>query len=88
MRLAYLPRMQNLDPNYDLNVDDEKMRVYLYLGDDFGILKLWDLTYLLEQSELLPCKPFWETRGDQYFPGRKEKVNVTGYASRMRNIAN
>ena len=48
MRLAYLPRMENLDPNYDLNVEDEKMRVFLYIGDDFGILKLWDLTYLLE----------------------------------------
>ena len=47
MRLAYLPRMECLDPEYDTNLDEEKPRVYLHLGDDLGILKLWDLTYLL-----------------------------------------
>ena len=47
MRLAYLPRMEYLDPDYDINLDEEKPRVFLHLGDDFGILKLWDLTYLL-----------------------------------------
>jgi len=26
-------------------------------------------------------------RGDQYFPGRSERVNVSGYASRLRKIA-
>ena len=48
MRLAYLPRMVNLDPEYDQKVDDEKLRVFLYLGDEFGIMKMWDLTYFLE----------------------------------------
>ena len=47
MRLAYLPRMECLDPEYDTNLNEEKPRVYLHLGDDLGILKLWDLTYLL-----------------------------------------
>lgn len=47
MRLAYLPRMEYLDPDYDTNLNEEKPRVFLHLGDDFGILKLWDLTYLL-----------------------------------------
>ena len=40
--------MEYLDPNYDRDIDEEKLRVYLYLGDDFGIMKIWDLTYLLE----------------------------------------
>lgn len=48
MRLPYLARMENMDPEYDTRVDEEKLRVYLYLGDDFGILKLWDLTYVLD----------------------------------------
>ena len=50
MRLPYLPRMENMDPEYDAKIDEECLRVYLYLGDDFGILKLWDLTYLLEKA--------------------------------------
>lgn len=65
MRLNYLPRMVNLDPEYDAKVDEEKLRVFLYLGDDFGIMKLWDLTYFLECSGLEPCaKPFWQARGE------------------------
>jgi hypothetical protein len=59
----------------------------MYLGDDFGILKLWDLTYLLANSCVKPCKPVWQTRGDQYFPNRTESVNVSSYSDRLRNIA-
>ena len=87
MRLAYMPRMENLDPAYDETVEEEKRRIYLYLGDDFGILKIWDLTYLLAQAEIQPCPHFAEVRGDQYFPGRSERVDVGGYASRLRKIA-
>lgn len=49
MRLAYMPRMECLDPEYDDTLDEEKPRVFLHLGDDFGILRLWDLTYLLKK---------------------------------------
>lgn len=49
MRNEYLPRMEHLDPNYDDTVNEEKVRIYLYLGDDFGIMKQWDLTYLIQQ---------------------------------------
>ena len=87
MRQAYLPRMTHLDPDYDSTVDEEKMRIMLYLGDDFGILKQWDLTYFIENSFVEACRPVWETRGEQYFPGRTESVNVQGYADRMRNVA-
>lgn len=34
MRVKYSPEMQNLDPRYDETIDEEKMRVMLYLGDD------------------------------------------------------
>ena len=59
MRQPYLSRMENMDPEYDSKIDDERLRVYMYIGDDFGILKLWDLTYLLEQAQLQPCTPVW-----------------------------
>ena len=44
--------MEFLDPSYDETVDEEKLRVMLYLGDDAGILKLWDLTYIIEKAGL------------------------------------
>ena len=51
-RLSYLPRMYNLDPEYDNTLEEEKLRVYMYLGDDFGIIKLWDLTSLLNNASI------------------------------------
>ena len=87
MRCEYKSRMVNMDPEYDSTVEEEKQRVYIYLGDDFGIIKLWDLTYVLKQANIEACKPLWEIRGDQYFPNRSEKVNASGYASRLRTIA-
>ena len=48
MRLGYLPRMEHMDPEYDAKIEEEKLRVYLYLGDNFGTIKLWDVTYFLE----------------------------------------
>ena len=35
-------------PDYDQTVDEEKIRAFIYLGDEFGCLKLWDLTYMME----------------------------------------
>lgn len=64
MRLQYLPRMECLDPEYDDKIDEEKMRAYLYLGDDFGMMKIWDLTYLLETANIKPCRAVAEVRGD------------------------
>lgn len=87
MRLKYLPRMDNLDSEYDSTIEDEKLRVYMYIGDEFGIMKLWDLSHVIQKRKIEPCRPFWEVRGDQYFPNRSEKVNASGYASRLRKIA-
>lgn len=54
MRVQYMHRMELLDPNYDATIDEEKLRVLLYLGDDRGFIKLWDFSYLLERSGLTP----------------------------------
>ena len=59
MRVGYLPRMEFLDPEYDESIEEEKLRVMLYLGDDAGMIKLWDLTYVLSQSGIEPSQPFW-----------------------------
>ena len=55
MRVEFKARMECLNPNYDTTIDDEKLRVFLYFGDDRGYMKIWDLTYVLELSGLTPC---------------------------------
>ena len=87
MRVKYLPRMESLDPEYEETIDEEKLRVMLYLGDDAGMIKLWDFTYVLQKSNLEPSQPFWQVRADQYFPSRKERVDASGYASRLTSLA-
>lgn len=64
MRLKYLPRMDNLDSEYDNTIEEEKLRVYMYIGDEFGIMKLWDLSHVIQKRKIEPCRPFWEARGD------------------------
>jgi len=43
------PRL--LADDYDETVEIEKLRTFLYLGDEFGQMKLWDLTRLVEIIE-------------------------------------
>ena len=58
---------------------DDMESVYLYLGDEFGLIKVWDLTLLLHKCKFEPEVPFLET-DLQFYPGRVEKIDVSGYA--------
>jgi hypothetical protein len=35
-----------------MEINEEKERFFLYLGDELGFIKAWDLTYLI--TNLLP----------------------------------
>ena len=87
MRPPYMEKNQLLDPQYDADVGVEKERIYMYLGDDFGIMKLWDMTYLLEKSGFQKCKSWKETRGKNYYPSRKENVNAKAHYPRHLQLA-
>ena len=71
-----------LDPKYDEEIDNEKDRIYVYIGDDFGVMKLWDMTYLLESSICEPTKSWKEIRGKNYNPVRKENINAGAHFPR------
>ena len=61
----------------------------MYVGDDFGILKLWDMTQMLETCGLPKCRPHKEVRGKNYYAGRKENVNVKAhYPRHLQNATN
>ena len=59
---------------------DDMESVYLYLGDEFGMVKVWDLTYLLHKCKFEAEVPFLET-DLQFYPGRVEKIDVSAYAA-------
>ena len=77
-----------LDPEYDEQIKEEKERIYMYVGDDFGIIKVWDMTYLLESAkDIEPCISHKEKRGKNYHPNRKENVNARAHYTRHLSIA-
>ena len=76
-----------LDPKYDEEIDHEKDRIYVYIGDDFGVMKLWDMTYLLESSICEPTKSWKEIRGKNYNPVRKENINAGAHFPRHLQLA-
>jgi len=60
-----LPKGPMLDPDYDDYNDEEKEkkeRYYLYLADELGFIKLWDLTHMLESCEFEVVTPYIERR--------------------------
>lgn len=87
MRVPRSEKSELLDPNYDADVDVEKDRIYVYIGDDFGIMKLWDVTYLLESSIYEPTKSWKEIRSKNYNPVRKENINAAAHFPRHLQLA-
>ena len=59
----------------------------MYVGDDFGIMKLWNMTYLLEKAGYEKCKSHKELRGKNFYPTRKENVNAKAHYPRHMQIA-
>ena len=76
-----------LDPECDEGVDEEREHLYVYFGDDQGYVKLWELSYFMKLNGFSPVPCYVEQRGEQFFPNRKEFVNVNAYAKRMLKIA-
>ena len=64
--------------DYDETVDVKKARTFLILGDEFGHLKLWDLTGVikkLRENGIRIQRQTWaQFRGDKFSPGRVEGI--------------
>ena len=78
-RKSGMPMFPNilLDPNYDKTIKEKKHRVFLYIGDELGHIKLWDLTYILTTSGYGPLSlTHRDIKGKNYFPNRVESVEI------------
>ena len=48
MRMKRNDKMVLLNPNYDVDVEDEGEHLYVYVGDDIGFIKLWEMGELMK----------------------------------------
>lgn len=60
---------------YSRNVE----KTYLYLCDNIGYVKIWNLTEMLESHKIDAVKPYIETVVN-YFPSRSERIDVSSVA--------
>ena len=66
-----------LAPDYDETVHLSKQRYLFYFGDEHGYLKVWDLTYLLQQSGIQPCTiSHPKMMGHSFKPHRIEAIQI------------
>ena len=68
---------------YNDSIYEDKDRLYLYIGDEFGFLKMWDLDPVLERAGIKHVKSYRSTK-TSFNPFRQEKVDCTDYAHQLR----
>jgi len=71
------------DEEYMATLDDELERFYLYVGDEYGFLKIWDLNILLKQTGIKKVPRFIDTK-TAFNPRRKEITDTTSIADQIR----
>jgi len=76
--------MRLLDKNYDQDLDKLQSRVYLYFGDEFGFIKLWDLTYICQQAGSKQSQTHAEWKGKRYFPFRIEGIEINSLVTKTK----
>ena len=68
----------------------EKERIYVYIVDELGFIKVWDLTYLIKYhlssviSSIGHMKTPLRSAKVSFNPKRKENVDVTIFAKALR----
>ena len=72
-----------VDNDYDKHIEREKERIYLYLADELGFLKVWDLTHLVKKIGLKTNKSYPEIKVS-FNPKRKENVDCSSIATSLR----
>jgi WD40 repeat protein len=71
--------------SYNDGIDEVKDRVFVFIGDEQGYLKVWDFTSVIEKSGIRKIKPLRETKS-AFNPFRLEKVNCSDLAAQVRKI--
>ena len=68
--------------DYDETINEDRNRVMLYFGDEFGFLKVWDLTHLLLKTGLGPLvQNHRQWKGTAFNPHRIENIEISHFVS-------
>lgn len=78
---TFVTQVDAMNAEYMENIDTEMERLYLYVGDDAGYLKIWDLNYVIKQVGVEKVKSHVKAN---FNPRRQELVNCTAYANQYR----
>ena len=71
----YIDDFKIFNENYDNNVQKEKRRCYLYIGDQKGFISLYDISEVLSRHNINPYKP--ERKSDILQLHRKDWVDIS-----------
>ena len=80
---TFVTQVQSVGADYNETLDEEKERIYMYLGDEHGFLKIWDLTSFVSKVGVAKVKCIPETKG-AYNPRRQEVVDCSAFTSQYR----
>mmetsp|Transcript_1193 Transcript_1193/g.1211 ORF Transcript_1193/g.1211 Transcript_1193/m.1211 type:complete len:100 (+) Transcript_1193:2198-2497(+) len=75
-----------LEADYQKCIEEEKERCFLYIGDDLGFLKVWDLTYIVKRLGFNKAKNHPKSKVS-FNPKRKENIDISSFANQMRKEA-
>jgi hypothetical protein len=68
---------------YNLDCEVERHRTYLYLADDQGYIKVWDLNQIIIETGLQRADSYVSTKIN-FMPKRKEHIDVRVLAEPLR----
>jgi len=69
---------------YNETINQEKERLYLYLGDELGYIKIWDIMSIIDcHPELEKARRLVDTRSF-FNPYRQEQVDCSKYVNQLR----
>lgn len=80
---TFVTQVQSVGADYNERIHIEKERTFLYVGDEFGFLKIWDLTSFLETSGIQKCKKLTDMK-TAFNPRRQETVDCSAFTTQQR----
>jgi len=58
--------------------------MYLYLGDELGFVKIWDMLPTLQKTGIKKVKSFIDSKTGKYNPYRMERCDCSELANSLR----
>jgi hypothetical protein len=69
--------------DYNDHIEEEYDRLYLYIADEYGFIKIWNLTTIIKDIGIGRCKGMRD--GIRSFnPYRQEKIDCSEMANQIR----